>query len=506
MSGSGSALYVPTDRPHEVVWRPNPGAQTAFLSSPAREVLYGGAVSGGKTDAIIMDALRNAAHPKGRSIIFRRERGDLQEIIDRQRMVYEAICPGALWVESRSRWEWPSGAYTFIGSAQRKDDIEAYKSFEFDRVYFDELTTFMRYQYLYMLSRNRSKDDALPLAVRSGTNPDGPGHGWVFNRFVKDRAPYAIYRTRTILDGEAARAEGDGSGLTVELTQQFIPATIFDNPMVSGRDEYIAGLVAMGEQLANALLYGEWDYFQGQMFPYGPTGGLVEVERGVKQSGGYVVRALDYGWTDPTVVYWLLVYPRREGELPDIEIVEELAITETNVRDIARLIRIKEQRLQLEGVEQPTLSEIDPSTKATHNQGRSTLSLFEEYGIWFTPANNDRQAGWSRLRPMLEQGRIGVWKGRAPYLMHTLPKLVRDGRKADDIAPKQDDHGADTLRYAVMGIIDGMMPSTDATDPLSGDGPEGGRRDMEFDKWRAKAESLNKGAGGHNFDGLGEGF
>ena len=491
--------YIPEDRPHEIIWRPNAGAQTWFLSSPAREVLYGGAVSGGKTDAIIIDALRNVAHPKGRSIIFRRERGDLQEIIDRQRIIYEAICPNAMWVESRSRWEWPSGAFTFIGSAQRKDDIEAYKSFEYDRVYFDELTTFLRHQYVYMLSRNRSKSELLPLAVRAGTNPDGPGHGWVHGRFVKDRAPYAIYRSTASLTGLK------GEKTTVELTQQFIPATIFDNPRVAGRDEYIAGLMAMGEQLAEALLYGKWDYFQGQMFPYGKLGGLVEVERGVKQTGAYVVRCLDYGWTDPTVVYWLLVYPERVDDQPDIEVVAELAVTETNVKDIARMIRIREQQLELEGVPSPALSEIDPSTKATHNTGRSTLSLFEEEGIWFTPANNDRQAGWSRLRPMLEQGRIGVWHGRAPYLLHTLPKLVRDAKKADDIAPKQDDHAADSLRYGAMAIIDGMFP-TKEVDPLSGDGPEGGRRDLEFDKWKRQAQSLNLGRSSDTFDGLGEGF
>lgn len=470
-------LYLPENRPHEIVWRPNVGAQTYFLQSPAREVLYGGAVSGGKTDAIIMDALRMVAHPRHRGIIFRRERPDLQEIIDRQRVIYELVCPNALWVESRSRWEWPSGAYTFVGAAQRPTDIEAYKSFEYDRVYFDELTTFDRYQYVYMLSRNRSKHADLPLAVRSGTNPDGPGHGWVFSRFVKERAPYAIYRTQSILHGMG------GDTTTVELTQQFIPATIFDNPMVAGREEYIAGLMAMGKQLAEALLYGKWDYFQGQMFPYGKLGGLVEVDPEIKREGGYVVRTLDYGWTDPTVVYWIMVYPSRDGDAPDIEIVDELAVTEMNVPEIARLIRLREQQLELQGVTAPAFSEIDPSTKATHNTGRSTLSLFEEAGLWFTPANNDRQAGWGRLRLLLEQGRIGVWRGRAPYLLHTLPKLVRDAKKADDIAPKQDDHAADSLRYGVMSIRDGAFVSSEPA--VQRDAP--GTRDTRFDEWQRRA-------------------
>lgn len=467
-------IWTPTeDASYELAWMPNAGAQTIFLSSWAREVLYGGAVSGGKTDAIIMGNLRSVGHPRHRSITFRRERDDLQEIIDRMRDIYPAVCPEATWVESRNRWEWPSGAFSFVGSAQRTADVEAYKSFEFDQINFDELTTFERYQYIYMLSRNRSKAEDLPLIVRAGTNPDGAGHGWVFNRFVKGRSPYAIYRTESQLLGV------DGKPINVELTQQFIPATVFDNPRVANRDEYIAGLMAMGTQLAEALLYGKWDYFRGQMFPYGRLGGLREVEPGVKQGEHYTVRALDYGWTDPTVVLWLVVYPRRVGEEPDIEVVEELAVTETNVKDIVYLIRRREQDLELKGVRLPSMSVIDPATKGTHADGRSILDLFQEAGSWFTPANNDRSAGWGWLRQLLEKGRIGVWKGAAPYLAHTLPKLVRDPDKADDLlGKKQDDHGADTLRYAAMEIRDGNVTVRTEAAPT-----DDRNRDTVFDQY-----------------------
>lgn len=489
-------MYLPVDdRIHEVVWTPNGGAQTAFLQSPAREVCYGGAVGGGKSDALLIGNLRHVAHPKHRSITFRRERDDLQEIIDRMRDIYPKICPGARWVESRMRWEWPTGSFSFVGSAQRKSDIEAYKSFEFDLINFDELTTFERYQYLYMLSRNRSKSADLPLWVRSGTNPDGPGHGWVFNRFVKGRTPYTIYK----VESKVPTTKGDT--ILVELTQQFIPATIFDNPRVTNRDEYIAGLMAMGEQLAEALLYGKWDYFRGQMFPYGKLGGLIEVDPELKSQDYYVVRALDYGWTDPLVVYWLIVYPQGQVDgQPDIEICAELAMTETTIPDASYLIKAKEQTLLSQhGVQQPSLSEIDPSTKATQATGRSILSLFEESGLWFTPANNDRQAGWGWMRQLLEKGRLGTWRGHIPYLCHTLPKLVRDPDKADDLlGKKQDDHGADTLRYACMAIRDGTVkPHNEA---FLRDDPN---RDMFFDK---HIRSLQGGSEDSNFDALGEGF
>lgn len=493
MPGDNAWLSTLNGRDVEVVWRPNAAPQTVFLQSWAREVLYGGAVGGGKTDALVMGDLRFVAHPHHRSITLRRTIDDLQEILDRQKMIYEMICPQATWVESRRRWEWPSGAFSLLGSAHRIHDIEAYKSFEFNLVNFDELTLFERYQYIYMLSRNRSKSENLPLMMRAGTNPDGPGHSWVFNRFLRDREPYTIYRTSSrlpALDGEEEKV--------VTLTQQFIPSTVFDNPQLSGRDEYIAGLMSMGKQLAEALLYGKWDYFRGQMFPYGEEAGLVEVKPEVKHSRHYLLRCLDYGWSDHTVVYWLLVYPDMvDDDEPDIEIVEELAVSETNVRDIAGYIKRVETRLVKEGLPLPSHSVIDPSTKAKKVDGRSTLSLFEENGVWFTPANNDRQAGWARVRNLLENGRIGYWKGSAPYLRHTLPKLVRDPRKADDLKPKQNDHGADSLRYGVMEIRDhrpGMAPeSTESRRP---------NQDRHFDRI---VSSLQDGGAGDTFPGM-EGF
>lgn len=452
-------------------------------------------MGGGKTEALVMGDLRFVAHPSHRSLTLRRTQDDLQEILDRQKMIYEAICPAANWVESRRRWEWPSGAFSQLGSAHRIHDIEQYKSFEYNLVNFDELTLFERYQYIYMLSRNRSKSEDLPLMMRAGTNPDGPGHAWVFNRFIKDRDPYTIYRTVSLLPGLSE----DGGDKHVTLTQQFIPSTVFDNPMLSGRDEYIAGLMSMGKQLAEALLYGKWDYFRGQMFPYGEEAGLKEVERGVKDTRYYVVRCLDYGWTDHTVVYWLLVYPDRVGDPePDIEIVKELAVTETNVRDIAGYIKRIEAGLRRDdGINPPTMSVIDPSAKARKMDGRDTMSLFEENGVWFTEANNDRQAGWARVRDVLENGRLGYWKGEAPYLRHTLPKLVRDPRKADDIKPKQNDHGADSLRYGLMEIRDhtSVVPRVEDYSRRS-------NQDQHFDRIIA---SLQDGGSGDTFPGM-EGY
>ena len=40
-----------------IIWRPQP-RQAAFLARPEDEALYGGAAGGGKSDALVMEALR----------------------------------------------------------------------------------------------------------------------------------------------------------------------------------------------------------------------------------------------------------------------------------------------------------------------------------------------------------------------------------------------------------------------------------------------------------------
>lgn len=447
---------VPTESGVDLktIWAPNSSPQTSFLSSSAREVLYGGAVGGGKSDALVAAPLRWVGNPKHRAVLFRRERPDLQEVIDRMREIYPQVVKGARWVETRSRFEMPTGSYIQVGHSERASDIEAYKSFEFNWIGFDELTTFLREIYVYMLSRNRSKSEDLPLHMRSGTNPDGEGHAWVFEHFIDKKLPYQVYRYLSEI-----RDPNTGETRKIATTRQFIPATVFDNPDLTNKDAYIAGLQKMGKGLSEALLYGRWDYFRGQMFPYGPTAGLVLVEHGLKEAYHYVVRCLDYGYADPTVVKWLVVYPGLVDEhgLPLVEIADSLRLEESSVTTIAALIKRREERLAAEGLSLPArFSAADPSIKRREgtSKGRSILDMLQQQGVWFELANNDREAGWAYVRQFLENGRLRVWRGRDQWLVSTLPKLVRDSKKREDIAPRQDDHDADTLRYGLMEIYE----------------------------------------------------
>lgn len=238
-----------------VLWQPNVGPQTSFLSSTAREVLYGGAAGGGKTDALIACALRWINHPKHRALILRRTRPQLQEIVDRTAQLYADAVPGAQWREAESRWKFPSGAIIQLGHSEHARDIFNYKSFEYNLICFDELTSFEEQMYLFMFLRNRTKSHDLPPIIRSATNPGDVGHDWVFRRFVEKREPYKVYDEVT-----------EFQGLKSVVPRQFIPSRVWDNPALPNRDAYIAGILQMDDADIQAYLYGEWTKLAGAMF------------------------------------------------------------------------------------------------------------------------------------------------------------------------------------------------------------------------------------------------
>lgn len=437
-------------------WQPNPGAQTAFLASTTREVLYGGAAAGGKTDALIANALRWAEHPKHRAIILRRTRPQLQEVIDRTWELYPDIVPGAKWNERENRWLFPSGAVIQMGFAEHEQDIRAFKSFEYNLVEFDELTSFTEAQYTFMFSRNRTKSADLPPMMRAATNPGDIGHQWVFERFIRGRTPYLVYDEYQQLDSKNRLA----------VPRQFIPAKVWDNYKLPNRDEYIAGLLQMGDE-GLMYLHGVWTNLGGAMFR-----APLKVVPHATSGEFFVVRAMDYGIYDPTCVLWLVVYPKRN----QVEIVGEYYAREKSVDEVAQAIFDTEARLALP---RPRYSVLDPSAWGRDPATlKSVATELQSKGLWFTKANNDRLAGWSQLMRLLYRGDLRVWEGEAPNLQRTLPMLQRDPKKPNDLRDHQEDHAADALRYGLMAVWEGV-DAEPTPEPIPVDET---KRDMIFDK------------------------
>ena len=170
------------------IWSPQP-RQAAFMSRTEYEAFYGGAAGGGKSDALLAEALRQVHIPHYRGIIFRKTYPQLSELVDRSVEIYSAAFPDAVFNESKHVWLFPSGAKIFFGSMQFTKDKTNYQGKRYDFIGFDELTHFTYDEYMYMLSRNRPNGEGTRCYVRATGNPGGIGHGWVKGRFITPAPP-----------------------------------------------------------------------------------------------------------------------------------------------------------------------------------------------------------------------------------------------------------------------------------------------------------------------------
>lgn len=268
-------------------WSPNPGPQTRFLASSAYEVLYGGAAGGGKSEAMVMDALRYVDRPSYQAILLRRTFPELQKsLIERSLRYYNAAFPGARYNDQKHVWRFPQRSLVWFSHLEHETDVYAHQSAEYQYIGFEELTSFTKGQYLYMLSRARSSA-GIPIRIRANTNPGGEGHAWVQHRWapwlgpppdeVKDytgprAAPGEVLwyindketgeRWISRDEARALRAAWDTAtpaqrhSMAYPLSRTFIPAKLADNPKLDA--SYTAQLRGLDPVRRAQLEDGDW--------------------------------------------------------------------------------------------------------------------------------------------------------------------------------------------------------------------------------------------------------
>ena len=72
------AAEYDVEEAQQIVFKPNPGPQTAFLSASEREVLYGGAAGGGKSYAMLADPLHGLNDPNFSGLLVRHTTEELR--------------------------------------------------------------------------------------------------------------------------------------------------------------------------------------------------------------------------------------------------------------------------------------------------------------------------------------------------------------------------------------------------------------------------------------------
>ncbi|MBR2028074.1 MAG: phage terminase large subunit [Oscillospiraceae bacterium] len=390
--------------------------------------MFGGAAGGGKSYAQLIDSFLYAMkYPKSKQLILRRTLPELEKSLIRVSLglfdmsVYR-------YNSAKHTGSFANGSIIDFGYCDRENDVFRYQSAEYDVIRFDELTHFTEDMYIYLMSRIRGVN-SYPKQIKSSTNPGGVGHSWVKARFI-DRCCNGIY--------------SDENG-----TRQFIPARVSDNSFLMKNDRhYINRLNRLGEKDRRALLYGDWDIFEGQYFS--------EFRRSIHVVKPFAIPkhwkryfTMDYG-LDMLAGYFIAVDTRGRAY-----VYREIYKPNLIISAAAKEILAAEEKDISVYYAPPDMYNRRQDT------GKSVAEIFAENGILLARAENNRVQGWYNLKEWLmpfkdEGGNITanlVIFETCPNLIRTLPGLTFDKTNPNDVAdtPHELTHAPDALRYFVAG-------------------------------------------------------
>ena len=321
------------------------------------------------------------------------------------------------------------------------DDPSKYLSSEFALIEVDELTRNKKEKFDFLRLRKRWPGIERTKFI-GASNPGGIGHGWVKDLWVDRRFPEE------------------------EIQQDqffFVRALPTDNKYLP--ETYYQTLGSLPERLRKAYRDGNWDVFDGQYFTeWDRTKHVItpfEIPPSYKR-----FRAYDHGRANAAVCKWYaLDYDGR------VHVYRELYAKGLNVDQIAAEIN------RMSEGESYEYSVADPAIFANIGfvdkyGGQTIAESFARQGVHFIPASNRRIDGWNLMHQYLYWDEVTL-----PKMMYfstcldsirTIPNLVHDDTKVEDIDTDGDDHCADVDRYFLMSLHErkSMQPLTDVEKKL----------------------------------------
>ena len=418
--------------------------QRLFFESTAKYTAYGGARGGGKSWAMRVKLILLALNYAGIQILLLRR--TLPELRENHLIPMRKMLDGiADYSATEKEFRFVNGSRIRLGYCDSESDVLQFQGQAYEVIGMEEATHFTEFQFQALTESNRASGYMSRKFVPRmyfTCNPGGVGHEWV---------------KRIFIDREFRGSEKPEDYL-------FIKSLVFDNSFIMNNNpEYIDALMNLPEARRKAMLYGDWDAFEGAFFPE------FDPQRHVRQNvelpqGGLRFRALDYG-LDMTCCLWCCV-----GQDGRVTVYRELYESGLLLSEAAR--KIIDATDKNEAVRYTVAS--PDLWNRRQETGKSGFEIMTGTGLkQMIKADDSRITGWRIVREYLKSGsdfgaepKLVIDSG-CRNLIRCLPLLRFDERVKEDAAnyPHELTHAPEALRYALMSRQPHPVPKREQSSP-----------------------------------------
>lgn len=445
----------------QIKFPPPSEKQKEFLMDRHKHIGYGGARGGGKSHAVRMKAVGlGFRFPGIKMAIVRRTYPELMKNhVEPLKKILNVGHPdknkrAAVYNKTERVMTLLNGSTISFMYCDNERQLERFQGLEIDVLFIDEATQYDELWLKKMVACVRGVN-GFPKRVYYTCNPGGRGHAYIKRIFID----------RKYMTGENPEE------------YSFIKELVTDNQaLMATNPDYKRQLEALPPKLRAAWLEGDWNIFEGQFFEefleeppetVAQECGLSVEELKQQRRWTHVIepfdipkqwtvfRSFDWGYSKPFSCAWWAV--DFEGCM--YRILELYGCTQTpnegvkwepnKVFDKIHEVETTHPWLagrNIGGVADPAIW--DSST------GVSIEEVAAKRGVYFSKADNARIPGWMQMHYRMafdENGYPMLYVfSNCKAFIRTIPLLVYDDVKVEDLDTDMEDHVADESRYACM--------------------------------------------------------
>lgn len=421
---------------------------------PSKHTLFAGGLGTGKSDAMCLEAAvqsrlyKNNLGLMGRKVLDAFKKTTLVQLLD--------MFGAYVYRHNANDHEITmidGSKIIYLALDDSRDAMQRIKSLNLGWFAFDQLEEVPEATFEAAAGQLRRKG-----SQRVSFHTSNPaGHNWNWKRFKRD-AKGSIYDNENFA---LIEAQTWPPGVPPPKTQSDVRA-YSSNPYLP--PDYIRWLLTRPKLWVNRYVYCSWDDFSGLIYPMFDEN-LHVIKPWPLRTWWYRYVVYDYGFQNPSCILFAAVDDRKTIYIYDI-IYEE----RTYISDLAGLIR---DRVKREPVDKRFWL-ADPSIMRTERDGITIADEWENHGIYWGLANNDKRVGIDRVARYLTPDESNNCKlyffdvpGMRPLVNEMLEyhwkelRYGRDDKELPEEPIKRKDHAMDCLRYLVHEVMDSPRPKAE---------------------------------------------